>query len=81
MTAVSGAGSGLVLLAGAAGDELDAYDISPGLLGFVVTFVVVVALILLLVNMTSRLRRLKRRAEPGAQRSDQADGGAGRPGG
>jgi hypothetical protein len=46
------------------GDELKPYDISPGLIGFVVTAAVVVAVIFLMRNMTGRMRRLERRPEP-----------------
>ncbi|MDO8106848.1 hypothetical protein Q6348_06515 [Isoptericola sp. b441] len=49
------------------GGQLDAYDVSPGLLGFLVTFAVVVVLIALLVSMTRKLRRLKHNAEAGRE--------------
>jgi hypothetical protein len=55
--------SGLLWLATPNGSTLDAYDISPGLIGFAVTLAVAVAAILLLVNMTGKLRRIERRAE------------------
>ena len=39
--------------------ELTEYDVSPGLMGFLVTFGVAVSLVLLLVFMSRRLRRVK----------------------
>lgn len=46
------------------GSELQPYDYSPGLLGFLVTAAVVVAVIVLMLNMVGRMRRLSRRPEP-----------------
>lgn len=43
---------------------LQPYDYSPGLLGFLVTAAVVVAVIVLMLNMVARMRRLSRRPEP-----------------
>lgn len=46
------------------GGELDPLDVSPGLLGFLVTFGLVVACIVLFVSMTRMVRRVGRRPEP-----------------
>ncbi len=46
------------------GSELQPYDVSPGLIGFLVTAAVVVAVIFLMLNMVGRMRRLSRRPEP-----------------
>ncbi len=56
-------GAGVLPLTTGDGTELDAYDVTPGLLGFAVTFAVVVAAILIMLNMTGKLRRLNHRAE------------------
>ncbi len=66
--------SGLLWLATPSGSTLDAYDISPGLIGFAVTLAVAVAAILLLVNMTGKLRRIERRAEHEQARRARAAG-------
>jgi hypothetical protein len=42
---------------------LDPNDISPGVIGFLATFGLVVVSILLFVNMNRRLRRMRYRAE------------------
>jgi len=66
------------LLAGSgSGSELDPNSVSPGLVGFLATFGVVLAAILLLLNMTARLRRMKHREELDAER-EQAAQDAGR---
>lgn len=39
--------------------ELNEYDVSPGLVGFLVTFFVAVTMVLLLVRMSGRLRAVK----------------------
>lgn len=70
LTALTGLAGGL---AGAAtpspspttGGELDPLDVSPGLLGFLVTFGLVVVCIALFVSMTRILRRVGRRPEDG----------------
>lgn len=46
------------------GGELDPLDVSPGLLGFLVTFGLVLVCIVLFVSMTRMLRRVGRRSEP-----------------
>lgn len=45
------------------GGELDPLDVSPGLLGFLVTFGLVAVCIVLFVSMTRMVRRVGRRAE------------------
>lgn len=69
------------------GGELQPYDVSPGLIGFLVTAAVVVVVILLMRNMTGRMRRLERRPEPGdadetpGEPTDRPEDGAGPAGG
>jgi len=46
------------------GGELDPNDVSPGLLGFLVTFGLVVVCVVLFVSMTRMVRRVNRRVEP-----------------
>jgi len=47
--------------------ELDPNDVSPGLLGFVVMFAVVLACIPLFRSMTSKIRGVEHRPEPGGE--------------
>jgi hypothetical protein len=47
----------------AAGEGLDPNSVSPGLIGFLATFGLVVVSILLFVNMSRRLRRMSYREE------------------
>lgn len=54
--------------------ELDPNDVSPGLLGFVVMFAVVLLCIPLFRSMTSKIRGVEHRPEPGGD-----DAGAGSP--
>lgn len=68
-----------------AGEGLDPNSVSPGLIGFLATFGVVVATILLFVNMSRRLRRLRYREEQEAARraeesstDSEDEGGQGR---
>lgn len=49
------------------GDELTEYDVSPGVIGFLVTFAVVVACIPLFRSMTGKLRKVDRRAQEEAR--------------
>lgn len=62
--------------------ELDPYDVSPGLLGFLVIFAVVLACIPLFRSMTGKVRRLEHRARAEADAEqdragvDAAQGGA-----
>lgn len=49
------------LTAGA--EELSPYDVSPGVLGFLVTFALAVASIGLLVSMSRKLRRVEHREQ------------------
>lgn len=62
--------------------ELDPYDVSPGLLGFLVIFAVVLACIPLFRSMTGKVRRLEHRAraeadaEQGRAGADAAEGDA-----
>ncbi|MCV2396384.1 hypothetical protein OEB99_18900 [Actinotalea sp. M2MS4P-6] len=60
---VSGTVAGTATPSPTDGTELDAYDVTPGLLGFVVIFAVVLAVIPIFLNMTGKLRRLRHRAE------------------
>ncbi|MFZ5869864.1 MAG: hypothetical protein ACOYXW_04965, partial [Actinomycetota bacterium] len=59
-----------------AGEGLDPNSVSPGLIGFLATFGVVVATILLFVNMSRRLRRLRYREEQEAARGEPITSGA-----
>lgn len=59
--------SALALLA-QDGEGLDPNSVSPGLLGFLATFGVVVVSILLFLNMAGRLRRMRYREERDAER-------------
>lgn len=43
--------------------ELTQYDVSPGLVGFLVMFVIAVATILLLLNLTKKLRKVSHDAD------------------
>jgi hypothetical protein len=63
----------------AAGSGLDPNSISPGLIGFLATFGVVVVSILLFVNMSRRLRRMRYREERDAQERARLAGREGRP--
>ncbi len=59
-------------------EELDPTTVSPGLIGFLVTFAIAVATVLLLLDMVRRVRRLKYREqqEVAAQERAAAEGGA-----
>ncbi|MFT4123884.1 MAG: hypothetical protein QM635_08635 [Microbacteriaceae bacterium] len=61
------------------GLAVDEDAVSPGWIGFAVTFVLAVAVVLLITDMTRRLRRLRYRAEI-RERLQAERGGAG-PGG
>jgi hypothetical protein len=67
-----------VTVLAAAGQGLDPNSVTPGVVGFLATFALVVVSILLFLNMSSRLRRLQRREEREAERRP---GDAGDPGG
>jgi hypothetical protein len=58
------------------GDELDPTSVSPGVLGFLATFGVVVVSVLLMADMVRRVRRLRyRELQAGdAERVREADG-------
>lgn len=75
-----------LLAAGTDGEGLDPNSISPGLIGFLATFAVVIAAVLLFINMSRRLRRMKYREErdaaaerAGQEQTDQRAGLDGRP--
>jgi hypothetical protein len=58
--------------------ELDPYDVSPGLIGFLVVFAIVLACIPLFRSMTGKLRKVEHRArtlDAGAAAGDPAAGG------
>lgn len=57
-------------------EGLDPLDVSPGVLGFLVTFVIAGVLILLGLSMTKRLRRIRHRAEKEAQAEHGGTGGS-----
>ena len=52
----------------AAGEGLDPNSVTPGLIGFLATFALVLVSILLFLNMSSRLRRMQRREDREAER-------------
>ena len=62
----------------AAGNGLDPNSVSPGLVGFLATFGLVLVSILLFWNMNARLRRMRRREDQAAaeRARDERDGGA-----
>lgn len=54
----------------AAEQGVDPNSVTPGLLGFLATFALVLASIVLFVNMSRRLRRMRYREERDAERRD-----------
>lgn len=46
----------------APGEELDPNTVTPGVIGFVLTFLVAVAVVLLVIDMVRRIRRINHRA-------------------
>lgn len=54
--------------------ELNEYDVSPGLEGFLVTFGVAIALFVLLMFMTRRLRRVKHKEDANQRVTATFDG-------
>ncbi len=46
----------------APGEELDPNLVTPGVIGFALTFLVAVAVILLVIDMVRRIRRINQRA-------------------
>ena len=61
-----------------AGEGLDPNSVSPGLIGFLATFGLVLASILLFWNMNSRIRRMRRREDQeAAERAARDEPGAG----
>ena len=50
-------------LVGAAEDEFDPDTVTPGIWGFVLTFVIMVVVVLLVLDMVRRIRRVNYRAE------------------
>ncbi len=59
-------------------EELDPTSVSPGLIGFLVTFAIAVATVLLLLDMVRRIRRLKYREQQAAaaeQRTEDEQAG------
>ncbi|GAA4052353.1 MULTISPECIES: hypothetical protein [Agromyces] len=51
------------LLAVAAEEEFDPNDVTPGVEGFVITFIVMAVVLLLVLDMVRRIRRVNYRAE------------------
>lgn len=56
----------IVAAAVTAGEGLDPNSVSPGLIGFLATFGLVLVSILLFWNMNARLRRMRRREDQAA---------------
>lgn len=54
-------------------EELDPTSVSPGLIGFLVTFALAVATVLLLLDMVRRVRRLKYREQQAAAAEQRAE--------
>ncbi|GAB2691204.1 hypothetical protein [Thalassiella azotivora] len=73
LQAVAAVGSAATVLAGATEQEPDPTSISPGLVGFLATFAVVLASVVVFVSMNRRLRGVQHRA----QHEDQPAAGAG----
>jgi len=48
-------------------DTLDPNDVTPGVIGFAITFLVAAAVVLLLLDMTRRIRRVRYREEIAAR--------------
>jgi uncharacterized membrane protein YcjF (UPF0283 family) len=82
----------LAIVAAENQDEFDPNDVTPGVAGFALTFIVMVVVLLLIFDMVRRIRRVNYRAEvrqqlEAEQRDDEAaaadgeavDGGADRP--
>lgn len=61
------ASSVTALLAVAAEEEFDPNDVTPGVVGFALTFVVMVVVLLLVLDMVRRIRRVNYRAEAQAR--------------
>lgn len=57
------ASSVTALLAVAAEEEFDPNDVTPGVEGFVITFIVMAVVLLLVLDMVRRIRRVNYRAE------------------
>ncbi|HEU4465850.1 MAG TPA: hypothetical protein VFR98_04925 [Agromyces sp.] len=51
------------LIAVAAEEEFDPNDVTPGVEGFVITFIVIAVVVLLVLDMVRRIRRVNYRAE------------------
>jgi hypothetical protein len=65
----------------AAEEEFDPNDVTPGVEGFVITFIVMAIVVLLVLDMVRRIRRVNYRAEVREQleaerRAEELDGGA-----
>lgn len=61
------ASSVTALLAVAAEEEFDPNDVTPGVEGFVITFIVMAVVVLLVLDMVRRIRRVNYRAEAQAR--------------
>lgn len=60
--------------------DLEATDISPGVLGFIATFAVVLVTVLLMLDMSRRMRRLRNRQRAEQERlAEQAEAERGNP--
>lgn len=57
------ASSVTALLAVAAEEEFDPNDVTPGVEGFVITFIIMAIVLLLVLDMVRRIRRVNYRAE------------------
>ncbi|GAA2028716.1 hypothetical protein GCM10009819_10480 [Agromyces tropicus] len=53
----------VLALVSAAEDEFDPNDVTPGVIGFIVTIVIMGAVLLLVLDMVRRIRRVNYRAE------------------
>ena len=57
-------------------EEFDPNTVTPGIWGFVLTFLVMVAVVLLILDMTRRMRRVNMRAQVQAQLAAEAEAAA-----
>ncbi len=58
-------------------EDLDPTTVSPGLIGFLVTFAIAVATVLLVLDMVRRIRRLRYREQQELARQERETAGPG----
>ncbi|UOE45696.1 hypothetical protein [Agromyces larvae] len=62
----------LALVAASNQDEFDPDDVTPGIIGFIATFLIMAAVLLLVLDMVRRIRRVNYRAEANARLDAEA---------